>query len=452
MENDLSQKKICIIGAGPSGLSIINSFLEILQKGEKIPELICYEKQSNWGGQWNFTYKTGIDEYGEPIHSSMYRHLWINSPKEVLEFSDFLFKNYLKNKNLSSFVPRESIFNYLNVRYSKNKKIREIIKFNRVVKICIYNEKKEKFIIKTFDNIKKKEIIKEFDFLICASGHFSFPNLLSYKGIKTFPGRILHSHDFKNPEEFEKKDILIIGSSFSAEDISSQCYKYNANSIILSYRRKKMEYNFPEKFEMKNEVDFIEKNKVFFQDGSFKKIDCIIFCTGYIYNFPFLEDKLKLVTENKMIPDNLYKGTIFINNKKLFFMGMQNQNFTFPLFEVQAYFIRDCILDKIKIPKKDEMIKDFQIWKNEELKTNGNKKDLLLLQAKYIKHLNLLTDCPKIPVDKMLSIFKKFKKHKIDNIMNFKDEQFESAYSGIKGEKVKKTWLEQMEEDENKIC
>jgi hypothetical protein len=39
-----------------------------------IPEVVCYEKQSNWGGLWNYTWRTGTDEYGELVHGSMYRY------------------------------------------------------------------------------------------------------------------------------------------------------------------------------------------------------------------------------------------------------------------------------------------------------------------------------------------------------------------------------------------
>ena len=44
---------------------------------QDIPELVCYEKQSNWGGLWNYTWRTGSDQHGEPVHGSMYR--WIHN-------------------------------------------------------------------------------------------------------------------------------------------------------------------------------------------------------------------------------------------------------------------------------------------------------------------------------------------------------------------------------------
>ena len=72
------RNRMAIIGAGPSGLSLLHAFFLAEAEGEKnIPEIVCYEKQSDWGGLWNYTWRTGLDEYGEPVHSSLYRHLLI---------------------------------------------------------------------------------------------------------------------------------------------------------------------------------------------------------------------------------------------------------------------------------------------------------------------------------------------------------------------------------------
>ena len=37
--------KVAIIGAGPCGLSMLRAFEQAEKKGEKIPEVICFEKQ-----------------------------------------------------------------------------------------------------------------------------------------------------------------------------------------------------------------------------------------------------------------------------------------------------------------------------------------------------------------------------------------------------------------------
>ena len=41
--------KVAIIGAGPCGLSMLRSFEQAERKGEKIPQIVCFEKQEDWG-------------------------------------------------------------------------------------------------------------------------------------------------------------------------------------------------------------------------------------------------------------------------------------------------------------------------------------------------------------------------------------------------------------------
>ena len=84
-------KRVAVIGAGPSGLAQLRAFQSAAEKGAEVPEVVCFERQADWGGIWNYTWRTGTDEHGEPVHCSMYRYLWSNGPKECLEFADYTF-------------------------------------------------------------------------------------------------------------------------------------------------------------------------------------------------------------------------------------------------------------------------------------------------------------------------------------------------------------------------
>jgi hypothetical protein len=75
-------QKVAIVGAGPSGLAQLCAFQKA--KGAQIPQVVCFEKQPDWGGLWRYSWRTGVDEHGEPLHNSMYHQLWSNGPKEGL--------------------------------------------------------------------------------------------------------------------------------------------------------------------------------------------------------------------------------------------------------------------------------------------------------------------------------------------------------------------------------
>src|SRR6478609_8889373 len=86
--------QVAVIGAGPCGLAQLHAFEEARRGGAEVPQVTCFEQQGDWGGLWNYTWRTGLDEHGDPVHGSMYRYLWSNGPKECLEFADYTFDEH----------------------------------------------------------------------------------------------------------------------------------------------------------------------------------------------------------------------------------------------------------------------------------------------------------------------------------------------------------------------
>ena len=113
-------ERVAIIGAGPCGLSQLRAFQQAQSKGADILELVCFERQSDWGGLWHYTWRTGLDEHGEPVHCSMYRYLWTNGPKESLEFGDYSFEEHF-GKPIPSFPPYAVLNDYILGRAEKSR-------------------------------------------------------------------------------------------------------------------------------------------------------------------------------------------------------------------------------------------------------------------------------------------------------------------------------------------
>ena len=80
--------------------------------GAAVPEVVAFERQDDWGGQWNLDWRTGADRHGEPVHSAMYRDLWINGPKECMEYPDYPFDAHF-GRAVSSYLPREAMRDYI---------------------------------------------------------------------------------------------------------------------------------------------------------------------------------------------------------------------------------------------------------------------------------------------------------------------------------------------------
>lgn len=421
-------QRIAIIGAGPSGLAQLRAFQSAAEKGEKIPEIVCFEKQANWGGLWNYTWRTGLDENGEPVHCSMYRYLWSNGPKEGLEFADYSFEEHF-GKQIASYPPRAVLFDYIEGRVNKAG-VRHMIRFSTPVRNVEYDDATGRFTVTVHDMTRDSVYKEEFDHVIVASGHFSTPNAPEFPGFDSFNGRILHAHDFRDAREFTDKDVLIIGTSYSAEDIGSQCWKYGCKSVTVSYRTAPMGFDWPENWEEKPLLDRVDGTTAHFSDGTRREVDAIILCTGYKHHFNFLPDDLRLKTANRLATADLYKGVVWVHNPKLFYLGMQDQWFTFNMFDAQAWYVRDIILDRIVVPR-DKQVLIADVAERETRENSGDDtKYAITYQGDYIKELIADTDYPSFDVDAACDAFFQWKKHKAKDIMAFRDNSYTSVITG----------------------
>ncbi|MDA7544411.1 NAD(P)/FAD-dependent oxidoreductase [Alphaproteobacteria bacterium] len=433
--------KVAIIGSGPCGLSLLRAFQQAEEKGQKIPEIVCYEKQENWGGLWNYSWRTGSDQYGDPIPNSMYRYLWSNGPKECLEFADYSFDEHF-NQPIPSFPPREVLYDYILGR-AKKANIKKYIQFSTTVTEAKFNGNQfEVSVLNKKDNTITSD---NYDYLIVASGHFSVPYIPEYEGMKSFPGRILHGHDFRDAEEFRNKDVVVLGSSYSAEDIALQCYKYGAKSVTIGYRHNPMGFKWPDGMKEVHYLDRLEGNKAIFKDGHEQNADAIILCSGYLHHFPFLDESLRLKTVNRLYPPKLYKGVVWQNNHKLMYLGMQDQFHTFNMFDCQAWFARDVIIGKIKMPKDEDVDNDINKWVSEE-EALEDPIQMIDFQTEYTKDLHSSSDYPAIDFELIRKHFKVWEHHKEEDIMTYRNNSFSSAVTGTVAPIHHTSWAEAMDD------
>ncbi|SFR05914.1 NAD(P)-binding domain-containing protein [Poseidonocella sedimentorum] len=434
-------KRIAIIGAGPSGLAQLRAFQSAKQNGEDIPEIVCFEKQSNWGGLWNYTWRTGVDQYGEPVHGSMYRYLWSNGPKEGLEFADYSFEEHF-GKQIASYPPRAVLFDYIQGRVEKAG-VRDWIRFETAVRRVEFDNGTFHVTVKDLPN--DREYTEDFDHVICASGHFSTPNVPEFPGFESFKGRVLHAHDFRDALEFKDQDILIVGTSYSAEDIGSQCWKYGAKSITVSHRTAAMGYDWPDNWAEVPLLTHVDGNTAHFKDGTSRKVDAIILCTGYQHHFPFMAEDLRLKTANRLATADLYKGVVWVKNPALFYLGMQDQWFTFNMFDAQAWWVRDAILGKVAIPSRAEMEADVADRVARE-DAGEDDYDAIWYQGDYIKELIAETDYPTFDVEGACQAFKQWKGHKKAGIMTFRDNCYKSVMTGSMAPIHHTPWAEALDD------
>lgn len=440
--------RVAIIGAGPSGLAQLHAFEQAQLDGAAVDEVVCFEKQSDWGGLWNYTWRTGLDEYGDPVHGSMYRYLWSNGPKECLEFADYTFDEHFGGP-IPSFPPREVLYDYITGR-AKKSNIRSRIRFDTVVRWVDFDEATETFTVTSQTRPDAATRTETFDWVIVASGHFSTPNLPEYPGFSTFPGRVLHSHDFRDASEFAGRDLLVLGSSYSAEDIALQALKYGASSVTISYRTQPMGFDWPAGIREVPALDRVQDRTAHFVDGTACAVDAIIMCTGYRHHFPFLRDALRLRTPNVLYPAGLYKGVVSTANPRLLYLGMQDQYYTFTMFDAQAFFARDVVLGRIVLPPAAEMEADIAGWLDRQNTLTGPMDDIAF-QTDYVADLCGRTDYPAFDLDLVREHFVAWEHHKDESITGYRDRSFRSPCTGTVAPVHHTPWWNELDDSQGRF-
>lgn len=217
----MAQKRVAIIGAGTSGLTCIKCCVD-----EGL-EPVCFETSEDIGGLWRFK------EVPEENRASIYKSVIINTSKEMMCFSDFPipedFPNYMHNFKIMEYFRM----------YAKHFDLLKYIRFK--TKVCSITKCPD------FPNTGQWDVVTEtdgkqessiFDAVLVCTGHHTNPHLPlnSFPGIEKFKGRYLHSRDYKNPDEFTDKRVIVIGIGNSGGDLAVEI-SHTAKQVFLSTRR-----------------------------------------------------------------------------------------------------------------------------------------------------------------------------------------------------------------------
>ncbi len=203
-------KQVCIIGAGSSGITAAKALKE---KGISFD---CFEKGSKIGGVWRYKNDNGV--------SSAYKSLHINTNRNVMAYSDFPMPN-----DYPMFPHHSDIIAYFE-NYVEHFNLREHITFNTSVVDVVRNADGTYNV--TLDNRQSFD----YQYVIVANGHHWNPRFPTpaFKG--EFTGEILHSHYYREAEQVQDKDILIVGIGNSAVDIACEAARLHTGKVVISTR------------------------------------------------------------------------------------------------------------------------------------------------------------------------------------------------------------------------
>ncbi|XP_047377659.1 LOW QUALITY PROTEIN: flavin-containing monooxygenase 5-like [Sciurus carolinensis] len=214
-------KKIAVIGAGVCGLGAIKSCLE-----EGL-EPTCFEKGSDIGGLWRY------EETPDSGRAGIYKSLTCNTSKEMTAFSDYPVPDHFPN-----YMHNSKMMEYLRM-YARHFGLMQHIEF--LAKVCSvrrcpdFSSSGQWRVVVEVDGKQKSYI---FDGVMICSGRYTEKHLplQEFAGIQEFRGRYLHSQEYKHPDTFAGKRVVVIGIGNSGADVAVEISRV-AEQVFLSTRR-----------------------------------------------------------------------------------------------------------------------------------------------------------------------------------------------------------------------
>ncbi|UXU86536.1 flavin-containing monooxygenase [Burkholderia sp. S-53] len=201
--------KICVIGAGPSGLCAAK---EIKENNPRATVAIL-EEASTIGGAFSRSYK-GLTLVNNPL---------------LISFSDFLAEECVDDLRMWT---AEEYVGYLE-RYAKSNDLIDCIRCgSRVTNVSLLNSEWQV----TFSNGHASHT-QVFDYIVVCSGANGKPNPVTFKNQHRFLGRVVHSDDIKDPKELAGLNVVFVGMGESGSDLCYMSSEVSARSIVSIRRR-----------------------------------------------------------------------------------------------------------------------------------------------------------------------------------------------------------------------
>ena len=200
-----NQPSVCVIGAGVSGLACVKELMELGIQVE------AYEMMPLVGGVFgSYTWKGG--QFTLSSIFTWYSELPVDNRQKFFTWEEFL--GYLEG-------------------YCDHFQLRDRIHLNS--KVVSAEQKEDKWVVKIHrknwsnghyfhpkQEVEEQHFEKEFTHLVVCSGLHNVATIPHVDHLDQFRGVILHSKDYRDPEDFRGKKVLVVGSGESASDIAAQ--------------------------------------------------------------------------------------------------------------------------------------------------------------------------------------------------------------------------------------
>ncbi|KAL6914652.1 hypothetical protein FSST1_012412 [Fusarium sambucinum] len=211
----MSRASVAVIGAGPTGITMLK---QLLQDGFNAT---LFERRSQVGGLWAYDAKHGWTSALESTSA--------NISKYTCGFTDYPIPDkypvHLSTWDFQEFMQG----------YAEHFGLLKRITFDTSVKVVNRNKEDNGWDIQV-ENVGSGQIeTHHFDKVAFCHGYQTMRKMPVFPGQQDYKGEIMHAQQYRSPEAFKDKTVVILGLATTTDEIAPQVVSV-AKKVYISHR------------------------------------------------------------------------------------------------------------------------------------------------------------------------------------------------------------------------
>ena len=254
--------------------------------------------------------------------------------------------------------------------------------------------------------------------------HFFQPRLGTVEDIAKYKGRLMHSYAYRDPAVFKDEVVLVVGAGASGCDIVLDVAT-EASHVYLSHCLPPFPSLLPENVTQVPVIRTAVEDGAVLSDGRHIAVDSIILCTGYEYDFPFLDPSCGVsVVDHRVC--TLYKQTFNAKFPSMALLGVFSKVLLSFQYYIQIQWVLSVWFGDKTLPTSAEMVEESDREYRDRLASGLTIRQAHLLGSMQWKHAAEVAALAGIsPIPRAIEdMYEEVRRQRQYNALHYKEDNY----------------------------